>query len=886
MALRTGSRLGVYEIIGEIGAGGMGQVYRARDTKLGRDVAIKALPDLFASDPERLARLQREAQVLASLNHPNIAQIYGLEESSGIRALVMELIPGEDLAARIARGPVPVAEALRIATQIADALEAAHEQGIIHRDLKPANIKVSDDGVVKVLDFGLAKALAPESSASPDAMQSPTLTARATQLGVILGTAAYMSPEQAKGKPVDRRADMWAFGVVLYEMLTGRRAFDGGDISEVLASVIKDAPPLDKLPPDTPAAVRRLLQRCFQKERRERLADAATARMEISEALAAAAPSAAPLAAAPPRRRLDPVTIAGAIGLAALAGVLAWWLKPTPATPALPIARASVVLPANMSWTRLTQHVIAVSPDGTRVGFIANSQLYVRRLDQFDATVISSVRDPSEVFFSWDNEWVGFFAEGKLQKVALTGGTPMTICNTGNLTGAHWAPDNTIVFSLAGQIMRVPAASGTPETIVKRIDNDRLGSPQLLPGGRAVLFSTVSGGKPWDEGEIVVEQLDTHERTVILRGGSDARYVAAGFLVYGRASDLFAVPFDLATLKTRGAPVPLVNGVASAIAGLTPAYQFGISDAGHLAYVSGAAVADLQLMWIGRDGHETVIATEPGASYPRVSPDGTKIAFMGTVAGNSDIFIRERARNARSRLTFDPARDLAPVWTHDSKRIVYASARDTGQNLYVQSADGTGTTERLTTSPNDQYPYAITSDNQTVIYIELSPETSYDIYSVSLTGDRKPKPLLATQFDERRPSLSHDDKWMVYQSNESGAFELFVRPFPNVDSGRWQVSVGGGSSPLWASNGKEIYYRQGQSIMRVGVQTTPEVVPGIPAKFYDVTLPNDAAGMTYAIAPDGSVVAIKPPSGATGPLEYRIVLNWIEDVKARVKVER
>lgn len=576
--------------------------------------------------------------------------------------------------------------------------------------------------------------------------------------------------------------------------------------------------------------------------------------------------------------------LAGSLLLAAVAALGAWFLKPAPAPPAPRVSRFAQALPPSVNWTRQTQHVLAIAPDGSRVAYIANSQLFVRAMDQFDATPIASVRDPSEVFFSHDGQWIGFWADGKLQKVALTGGAPVPLCPTGNVTGVSWNSDEWIVFSLTDKVLRVSAGGGTPETLVSRTKAERFGSPQLLPGGRAVLYSMTPSGSLWDDAEIVVEQLDTHTRTVVGRGGSDAHYLPGGYLIYGRSGDLYAVSFDLATLKSNGTPTTIINGAAGAIAGLSGEYQYGVSDTGTLAYISGTSVSDLQLTWVGRDGKETPIAVVSGANYPRVSPDGTRIAFMATVGGNADIFVRERARNAQSRLTFDAARDISPVWTPDGKRIIYASARDGGQNLYWQAADGTGAAERLTTSTSDQFPYTVTPDGKSVIYIELNGGTSYDIMAVPLMGDRKPRALLATQFDERRPSLSPDGKWMVYQSNESGQFELFVRPYPNVDGGRWQVSAGGGSSPIWSPDGREIFYRQGQTIQHVAVQTSPVFSAGTPSQLFQTLLPVDSAGMSYGIAPDGKQFIIaKPETGTSGPVEYRIVLNWTEELRARVR---
>jgi serine/threonine-protein kinase len=864
----------------------MGQVYRARDTRLGRDVAIKTLPPSVATDAERLARMKREAQLLASLNHPNIAQVYGFEDgpaSAGGPALVMELVPGADLAARVAAGPISLAEALPIAQQIAAALEAAHEAGVIHRDLKPANVKVTDDGAVKVLDFGLAKNTA-ESTEGSGATEFATMTSPAmTAMGMILGTAAYMSPEQAKGRPVDRRADLWAFGCVLYEMLTGRRAFQGDDVTEVLASVIKDAPALDRLPSETPAPIRRLIQRCLQKDRRERLADASTARLEIADAIAGE-PGAgtAPVPAAGGRRR--ELAFVGALVLATLSAALAWILKPAPVGRSAPVARMTVSLPASIFWTRTTGHVLALSPDGGSLAYVANSQIYVRRLDQFEGTAITGTRDPSEPFFSANGEWIGYYSTGSLYKVALAGGPPTPICQTPVITGGFWSADDWVVFSTTDAIWKVRASGGTPEKVIERTNIGRVGSPRLLSDGKLVLYSLAPAGTTWEDGEIVVADLATKQRTTVVKGATDPRYLPGGILVYGRGSDLYAVPFDLQRLKVTAEPTPILNGIGTTVGGVAGGYQYSVSETGTLVYLTGSRLSETQLAWIDRKGNETPITEMAAVQYPRVSPDGDRIAFSGVRAGNIDIYVRERSRNSQSQLTFDPARDMAPIWTPNSQRIVYASSRGGAQNLYWQAADGTGTAERLTTSANDQWPYAMTRDGKTLVYIELSAANSYDTYSLSLEGDRTPKGLLTSAFDERRPSLSPDDKFMVYQSNENGAFEIFVRPFPNVESARWPVSTGGGSSPIWGTKG-EIFYRHEQGITRVEVSTSPTFKAHTPVKLIQTDLQPDAQGMSYDVTAEGNMfIVARPAPGRAGPatIEYRVVFNWLDDVRQRL----
>ena len=883
MTLTPGTRLGAYEIIAAIGAGGMGEVYRARDTKLNRDVALKILPDAFAADHDRLTRFTREAQTLASLNHPNIAQIHGLEDSSSVQALVMEFVEGADLSQRIASGPIPVEDTVAIARQVADAIEAAHEQGIVHRDLKPANVKVRPDGAVKVLDFGLARAFAAEgSSAAADAMNSPTLTAHGTQMGMIIGTAAYMAPEQAKGKAVDKRADVWAFGVVLYEMLTGRRAFGGDDVSETLASVLKDTPSLASLPADTPPSIRRLLRRCLEKDRTRRLDSMAAARLEIDDAIAgepaATASAASPLAP----RRLQVAILIGAIVLAALTGAAVWWLKPAPAQPAANVARYSVTLPANSSWSRTGYHVIAISPDGTHLAYVADSKLFLRKIDRFDATAVSSVRDPREVFFSSDSAWIGFYSEGKLQKVAVTGGAPVPLCQAEPPAGAaHWMGD-VVVFGQAKGIYRVAAAGGTPELIVPAETSGEIGSPHLLPGGQTMLYARASSTQSVDDAEIVIEQIATHQKTVLVRGGTDPRVLDGRFLVYGRIGEILAVPIDLKAQKVDGTPMSLVSGVMENSG--TGVMQFALSGSGALAYVSGGVNDADQLVWVDLKGGVQPMESATGSyTYPRISPDGTRVAFNETAAGSTDIFIVEWARNnSKIRLTKEPGSEISPVWSPDSKRIVYSAARGSAvANLYWRAADGSGVEERLSTSSNVQVPFWWSKEADAIIFIEQTAVNSNDIYVLPMSGDRTPRPLVSSPFDDRRPALSPDGHWLAYASNERDSLEIHVRPYPDVNRSRVQASAGGGTSPLWSIDGKAIYYRKGNKVFRVNVTTSPEFKAGKPEEMFTFAGPDQT--MNFSLAPDGKRFAMVKSSQDAMAQEYRVVINWMEDVKALVK---
>jgi serine/threonine-protein kinase len=901
MSLAPGTRLGPYEVLAALGAGGMGEVYRARDTKLHRDVALKILPDLVAHQPERLARFQQEARVLASLNHPNIAQIYGLEEGDGraagspTRALVMELVEGEDLAARLVRGAIPLSEALVIALQIALALEAAHELGIVHRDLKPANVKLREDGTVKVLDFGLAKAVV-ETASQADAARSPTITSPAmTEQGVILGTAAYMAPEQARGRPVDRRADIWAFGVVLYEMLAGRRAFAADDVSEVLAAVLRDTPSFDALPADTPASIRRLLGRCLEKDRRERLGDASAIRLDLKDAIAnkdAIASGAAPAVGSQPAARSRTLALAlGAAALAFLSAAAGWLLRPVPPPRPMPVIRASGFLPAGEAWSRPGRHVIAISPDGTRVAFSAARKLVVRTIDALEGRPVVGVQDPSEPFFSPDGGWIGFWSLGKLQKVALSGGAPVPLAPATNPFGASWSGD-TIVYGQDGDLFRISAAGGTPELAVRRTGNERLAHPSLLPGGRVLLFTRglttgSSASVNWNDAEIVAEDLASHERRVLVRGGTDARYVPGGFLVYSRAGSLLAVTMDPETLQVGEAPVSLVDGVAEGQGG-TGIVQYAVSASGTLALVPGTTTQLSNLLWLERSGAEQPILSEPsGYAYPRLSRDGTRLAFTDFTGGQGDLFLLDLARGTKTQFTSDPTNDAAPLWTPDGTRVAFGSSRDAGiTNLYWQPADGTGAAERLTTSPFLHLPGAWTSDGKTLIYTETRSSTVADVHAIDVTGDRKPRPVLVTRFAERSPSLSPDDRWLAYESDESGSVEVVVRPFPAVDQARHQISVGGGVSPVWSADGRAVYYRQGTRIVRVGIATSPTFAAGKPETVVSVSNVGTEGAFTvtalpFAPAADGKrFVVVKPVPGSVS--EYRLTVNWIDELRARL----
>jgi Tol biopolymer transport system component len=915
LPLQPGLRLGVYEIIAAIGAGGMGEVYRACDTKLNRDVAIKVLPDLFANDAERLARFMREARTLASLNHANIAAIYGVEESGGVCGLVMELVEGEDLSQRIAQGAVPLDEALAVASQIAEALAAAHEQGIVHRDLKPANVKVRPDGTVKVLDFGLAKAMESSAGPSPIVSQSPTLTTPAmmTGVGVILGTAAYMSPEQARGKAVDKRTDIWAFGCVLYEMLSGRRPFDAEDVSMTLASVMMKEPDWAALPEDVPPHVRTVVRRCLEKDRKRRLSDIAVAQFLINEPpapIAIEAPPAPAVAAAresarAPFTRLAAAGAMSGLALAAAVGIT-WWLL-RPAAPQ-PVRFLIVPPPAQPLTIHGFQRDIAITPDGRHIVYrvgpagVVGTQLAVRSLDELDARILTGIAGIRSPFISPDGHWIGFFegtAGGDLKKVSIQGGPPIALCKyVGNPLEASWGPDDRIIFATSDRstgLLSVSAAGGEPKTLTKpdtaHGETDHL-MPFVLPGGRAVLFTIVMQGQPIDSAQIAVLDLTTGQKRVLVRGGSDARYVDTGYLVYAAAGTLRAVRFDPKRLELAGDPVPLIENVT--MSSITGTADFVLSQNGTLVYVPGGAVGGLgrSLAWVSRQGREEPIkAPQRLYAIPRISPDGTRVAFDIRDQEN-DIWVWDLKRETLARLTFDPGGDQFPVWTPDSRRIVFSSARDVVANLYSQAADNTGTIERLTRSPNAQLPLSISPDGSRLVFMEISPKTNQDIGMLTL-GDAKNRvvsPLLQTMFTEANAEVSPNGRWMAYQSSESGTFQIYVRPFPNVDTGRWQISTSGGTRPLWARSGRELFYYDSgaNALMVVAVQTTgPMFSAGNPIKLFD-TAPYFWAnnGRTYDVSADARFLMIKPASlsgqnSNAPPPSLVVVEHWMEELKAR-----
>ena len=900
MPILTGGRLGPYEILAAIGAGGMGEVYQAHDTKLGRDVAIKVLPEAFAHDPERLSRFQREAKMLAALNHPNIATIHGLEQSSGTSYLVMELVPGETLAEHIKRdGAMPVEEALAISKQIAEALEAAHEKGIIHRDLKPANVKVTPEGKVKVLDFGLAKAFAGD-GATEDPSNSPTLSMAATMHGVVLGTAAYMSPEQARGKAVDKRTDIWAFGCVLYELLCGRPAFEGEDVTEILAAVVKTNPDWQALPAATPVKIRDLLRRCLQKDKTLRLRDAGDARIEIYEAQIAPAtlqPTSTTQIWPGVISRRTVVGVVVVLVAALVGGFAVWNLKPAPAV-ARPVTRTVITLPPGQQLASLDNGpAIALSPDSTHLAYAAiqggTQQLYLRAMDSLEARPVPGTEGGFSPFFSPDSQWLGFFQLGKLKKVSLNGGTAVNLGNAAPTStgprGASWGSQGTIAFvpHTLSVIEQIQDTGGTPYPVT-RFDNGESSHrwPDFLPGGKALLFVGGAAGSIGDNAQIAVQSGVTGERRNLVPEATQPRYASSGHLVYAQGGTLMAAPFDVQRLAITGAAVPVVDGVLQST--LSGAAEYGISATGSLVYVSGGLRASQsRLVWVNRNGAEQPLAA-PAHAYncPRISPDGRRVAVAITEK-ETQIWLYDLPRDTLTRFTFEGNANNYPSWTPDGKRIAFRSSKDGPGNLFWQLADGSGGLERLTTSEYLHSPYSWTPDGQLLAFLEINPTTGYDLWVLRMS-DRKAEPFLRTTFNESVPQFSPDGHWLAYVLDESGRFEVYVQPYPGP-GGKWQISTEGGTEPVWNRNGRELFYRSGDKMMAVDITTQPGFAMGKPRMlFHGPYLPSPVTFPNYDVSSDGQrflmLKASEQPEGA--PTQMNVVLNWFEELKQKVPTGR
>ncbi len=882
-----GQTIAHYKVTAKLGAGGMGEVYRATDTKLGRDVALKVLPEAFAQDAQRMARFQREAQLLASLNHPNIATIHGLEESGTTRALVMELVEGPTLAERITQGDVPLEEALQIARQMAEALEAAHEKGIIHRDLKPANVKIAPDGKVKVLDFGLAKALAPDSGAY-DISHSPTLTAMgATRDGLILGTAAYMSPEQARGKVLDNRTDIWAFGCVLLECLTGRPVFSRDTVSDTIAAILTREPDLAALPAATPNRIRELLRRCLQKDARRRLHDIADARIEVEEALAHPEELAtAAESSAPPTRvwwRLLPwgVALALAISLA----VVGWrqFHSPGPTTPG--VVRLSFELPQNVAFGDARWPLLALTPDGTRMVFTGSengeAQLYLRQMDQWESRPIAGTRGASRPFLSPDGQWVAFTVGRKLKKVATEGGPAVDLCE--GWGGGSWGREGQIVYTKDYNegLWQVSASGGATHMLTSpdRAKGE-LGHwwPQILPGGEWVLFTAFS--TPIEKSRILARSLRTGEQRTLLEGAISGRFAASGHLLYAQGETVLTVPFDPRRMEVTGGPTPALAGVFTYPQnGLS---QYAVTDGGTLAFLRSTAITPEQkLVSVDRSGKvQTIRVNVQTHAGIRLSPDGKRLAIAQHEGGHPpDMWVLDINRGSLARLTFGPASNFNPVWTADGKRLFYVSERPVF-DLYGKAADGSGPEEAFFVSANDKFPLSVSPDGKTLLISMYDSKTRNDLWLLPLEGKREPKPLLTTPFEELAGAFSPDGRWIAFQTDESGKAEVYMQDYPGGSS-RVQISTAGGSEPVWSRNGKELFYRAGRKLMVVAMGAG--AAPGKPKVMFEGDFRVGDRIPAYDVSPDGEIfyfVQTSKPAEQRGKVD--IVLNWFDELQRRV----
>ena len=910
MQLTPGTTIGSYKILSAIGAGGMGEVYRAQHVRLGREVAVKILPESMAETPERRSRFEREARVLAALNHPNIATLHGLEDCGDLTVLEMELVPGENLADRLKRGPIPPEEVVPVFTQIAEALEAAHTQGIIHRDLKPANVKVTPDGRVKVLDFGLAKALELESR-SGESSQSPTFTTR-THDGTIFGTAAYMSPEQIRGRPLDRRTDIWSFGCMLYEALTGHAPFTAETLSDTLAAVLREEPDWRRLPA-APLGLQRLVRRCLKKDPQARLHDIADARLELEET---ANESAALVVAMPghgswriSRRYAFAATILALVAIAAI--VSAWYLGRQQRTiPAQ--ARFVVPLPAGYSLEHGPGPSVAISPDGSRFVFVAvepggGTRLFQRQLDRFEVTAIPGTQGASAPFFAPDGRWIGFYAHDALHRISIDGGTPLKIADAPAVWSATWGPDQQIVFATAvtpNGLRRVSADGGVPEelTLPKPENGEAQHAfPQFLPGGDRILFSVLAK----DAWEPAVLSLKSREWQVLARrapGYTPAHFTSSGHLVYAQTNGgLVAVPFEASRGEVNGSAIPLLENIDMVRAGS----GFAISESGTLVYLPRRTeLPQRTLVIVDREGRAVAIPGMRGPySHPRVSPDGTKLVVAVESESGVDIWIQDLQRPTRQRLT-SGGFNAFPLWTPNGNAITYQAASSPGRfSLFTRSTDGSAPAEALLEPPvatagalpggiasllpgtmprpgsaNPHVPMSWSADGRYLAFDERKPGAQRDIWVLTRGGD--PAPFVLTASDEWAPAFSPDGQWLAYVSNESGRNGVFVQPYPGPGP-KFPISTEGGTEPAWSPDGKELFYRQGDQMYVVSIQTRPTFTASNPRPLFEGPYEVVEGARNYDVMPDGKRFVLVRSDASDVPQRFYVVSNWFQELTTR-----
>jgi serine/threonine-protein kinase len=883
----------------------MGQVFRARDARLKRDVALKVLDAAVAGDADRRTRFEREAQALGSLSHANIAQIYGVEDTGGSLVLVMELVEGPTLSEHLRATPLSIEESLSIGRQLCEGLEAAHERGIIHRDLKPANIKIRKDGTVKILDFGLAKAVSGDTREDVSA-DSPTVLSPATEAGVILGTAAYMSPEQARGRQVDKRADIWAFGCVLYEMLAGRPVFAGETTTDILAAVIQSEPDWSKLPARVPARIVELLRRCLQAQPKDRLRDIGDARYEIDHALRHATDRSADMRAASTTSR--PAASLGGRLLWLLAGAAiaaALILIPRALGPAPTLVesavRSIVPLPAGTTLAPSRGSAVALSPDGTRIAFVGRSkdkvQLYLRALDRYEWQAIAGSDGASNPFFSPDGKWIGFFADEKLKKVSVDGAAPVALAEARNPRGEAWGDDDVVLITPLNNvgISRLSAVNGAkPEPLTTLVSGELSHRwPRLLPGNSAVLYS-IWNDTGWEPARIVARRLpDGEPKVIVPAGGGYPRYLRdgsrRGYLVYARADGVLAAPFDEDRLEITGPIVPVVDDVLTNLSG---GAHFDLSAGGTLAYVTGTTgEADRDLMWVTFDGQATpVLRIHNMSRFWALAPDGTRVVRNNTAGPNRDMWIENLTNGTSVRLT-QSNDNYNPIWSPDGKWLVFSRGIPFS-NLYRRLADGTGVEERLTNTNLTQVPRAVSPDGTSLLYSEIDPTSGLDTWVLTLPGPvpstpaatsssaSAARPFIKTNFSEGNSAFSPNGRFVVYQSNESGRFEIYVRPYPEGVR-KFPVSIEGGVRPVWSPTGREIFYRSTTNmLMSVAVETTAEFRSSKPRALFDTSAYEDI----FAVAPDGRRLLMMPAiSVETSATQIHLVTDFLAELRQRVK---